>query len=327
MFVSKIIDKHPQIMSAPFKFACHFIVNAMLIMFCNQATAVQQEAVEAFDMSAHSRTLVINDLEFPVTVYGEGPAVVFLHGFPDSREVWRYQVQVVADGGYRVIVPDQRGFGGASRPEGVEHYNIQALAADIIGIMDRLDIHQPRLVGHDFGAGLAWFMAAHIPERFSQLVVMSVGSSGNPGWDTIEQREASWYFDFFNKTGVAETALMADDWDFFKRLTRHSGDQDQFIRDLSRPGALTAALNWYRANTQGWGSLHSGLNYPLINMPVMGIWSSADPFLKEAQMQSSNINVDGPWRYERIEDAGHWFMLEKPATVNSLLLDFFDSYR
>ena len=303
-----------------------FIASAVILLLCCQACAPQQGPIEPFDMAAHSTTLTVNGLEFPVTVYGEGPAVVFLHGFPDSREVWRYQVQAVADAGYRVIVPDQRGFGGASRPDGVEHYDIQALTADIIGIMDQLGIDRARLVGHDFGAGLAWFMAAHIPERFSQLVVMSVGSSGNPGWDTVEQREASWYFDFFNKAGIAETALMANDWDFFKRLTRHSGDQDHFIRDLSRPGALTAALNWYRANTRGWGGLHSGLNYPLIDMPVMGIWSSADPFLKEQQMQESGINVTGPWRYERVEDAGHWFMLEQPAAVNSLLLDFFGSF-
>ena len=305
---------------------CKFVLGALVLLLCCQACTPQQEAIEPFDMAAHSVTLAVNDLEFPVTVYGEGPDVVFLHGFPDSREVWRYQVQAVADAGYRVIVPDQRGFGGASRPEGVEHYKIQALAADIIGIMDRLEVDKASLVGHDFGAGLAWFLTAHIPERFNRLVVMSVGSSGNPGWDTVEQREASWYFDFFNKTGIAETALTANDWDFFRRLTRNSGDQDHFTRDLSRPGALTAALNWYRANTRGWGGLHSGLNYPLIDMPVMGIWSSADPFLMEAQMQNSSINVAGPWRYERVEDAGHWFMLEKPAVVNGLLLDFFGDF-
>ena len=322
----KIMNRFPLNLSFRSHRACKLIASAVILLMCCQACAPERETTEPFDMAGHSRTLAVNGLEFPVTVYGEGPAVVFLHGFPDSREVWRYQVQAVVDDGYRVIVPDQRGFGGAGRPEGVEHYDIQALAADIIGIMDQLGIDRARLVGHDFGAGLAWFMAAHIPERFSQLVVMSVGSSGNPGWDTIEQREASWYFDFFNKTGIAETALTANDWDFFRRLTRHSGDQEHFIRDLSRPGALTAALNWYRANTRGWGGLHSSLNYPLLDMPVMGIWSSADPFLKEAQMQNSGINVAGPWRYERIEDAGHWFMLEKPAAVNRLLLDFFNSH-
>ena len=304
---------------------------AVVLLLCCQACArgpetVGPETVAPFDMAAHSRTLTINELEFPVTVYGSGPPVVFLHGFPDSRTVWRYQVQAVADAGYRVIVPDQRGFGGASRPDGVEHYRIDLLAADIIAIMDQLEIARARLVGHDFGAGLAWFMAAHMPERFEQLVVMSVGSSGNPGWDSIEQREASWYFDFFNKTDIAERALQANDWDFFRRLTRHSGDQDHFIRDLSRPGALTAALNWYRANTRGWGGLHTGLNYPLIDMPVLGIWSSGDPFLKEKQMQESRINVAGPWRYARIEGAGHWFMLEEPAQVNRLLVEFFGSF-
>ena len=304
----------------------HHLAGAVILLLCCQGCTAERETAAPFDMAAHSRTLVINDLEFPVTVYGEGPAVVFLHGFPDSRAVWRYQVQAVADAGYRVIVPDQRGFGDASRPDGVGHYRIDLLAGDIIAMMDRLQIDRARLVGHDFGAGLAWFMAANMPERFEQLVVMSVGSSGNPGWDTIEQREASWYFDLFNKAGIAEAALTANDWDFFRRLTRHSGDQERFIRDLSRPGALTAALNWYRANTRGRGGLHTGLNYPAINMPVMGIWSSADPFLKERQMQESKINVTGPWRYERIEEAGHWFMLERPVEVNRLLVEFLGSF-
>ena len=315
----------PQIMPVPLHLGCRLGVSMVILLLCCQACAPERQTIEPFDMAAYSRTLVINDLEFPVTVYGAGADVVFLHGFPDSREVWRYQVQAIVDGGYRVIIPDQRGFGNASRPDGVQQYGIELLAGDIIGIMDRLGIDRARLVGHDFGAGLAWFMAASVPERFEQLVVMSVGSSGNPGWDTIEQREASWYFDFFNKAGIAETALRANDWDFFRRLTRHSGDQEHFIRDLSRPGALTAALNWYRANTRGWGGLHSGLSYPLVNIPVMGIWSSADPFLKEKQMQESRINVSGPWRYERIDGAGHWFMLEKPAVVNRLLLDFFNT--
>ena len=321
------MNQYPQNMPVSTHPGRRLSIGLVILLLCCQACAPERQAIEPFEMSAHSTTLSVNDLEFPVTVYGEGPDVVFLHGFPDSREVWRYQVQAIAGGGYRVIVPDQRGFGNASRPEGVEHYGIDLLAGDIIGIMDRLGIERARLVGHDFGAGLAWVMASTLPQRFEQLVVMSVGSSGNPGWDTVEQREASWYFDFFNKTGIAETALTANDWDFFRRLTRHSGDQDHFIRDLSRPGALTAALNWYRANTRGWGGLHSGLNYPPVDMPVMGIWSSADPFLKEKQMQESAINVAGPWRYERIEDAGHWFMLEKPAAVNRLLLDFFDGYR
>ena len=318
---------YKQTMSANIINNVKLIIGATIILLCCQACAPEQQTIEPFDMAAHSRTLLINELEFPVTVYGTGPDVVFLHGFPDSREVWRYQAQAIAAGGYRVIIPDQRGFGNASRPQGVEHYRIELLAADIIGIMDQLNVERARLVGHDFGAGLAWVMAATLPERFEQLVVMSVGSSGNPGWDTTEQREASWYFDFFNKTDIAEAALTANDWDFFRRITRHSGDQDHFIRDLSRPGALTAALNWYRANTRGWGGLHTGLNYPEIHMPVMGVWSSGDPFLKERQMQESVINVAGPWHYERIEDAGHWFMLEKPAEINRLLLDFFDSYR
>ncbi len=275
-------------------------------------------------MAAHSRTLTVNGIRLPVTVYGEGPAVVLLHGFPDSREVWRFQAQPLAAAGFQVIAPDQRGFGGADRPQGVEHYAMPQLAADVIGVMDQLGVDRAHLVGHDFGAGLAWFLAAHRPERFRRLAVMSVGAPGNPGWDTIAQRQASWYFDFFNKEGIAETALRANDWDFFRRLTRRSGDQRRFIEDLSRPGALTAALNWYRANTRGWGKLHDARDFPPVPLPVMGVWSDNDPFLLEEQMRRSRVSVTGAWRYERIERAGHWFMLERPEEVNRLLLDFLE---
>jgi pimeloyl-ACP methyl ester carboxylesterase len=91
---------------------------------------------------------------------------------------------------------------------------------------------------------------------------------------------------------------------------------------MARPGALTAALNWYRANTRGFGKRITEPLFPLINIPVMGIWSTGDHHLLELQMQESKWNVTGPWRYERVEGAGHWMMLEKPAVINELLLEF-----
>ncbi len=300
-------------------------INILLCLLSALPVASMAAEVKAVDMDRGVRVLSVNDISLPTRLYGAGTPVLLLHGFPDSRHVWRYQLQALADAGFQVIAPDQRGFGEASRPEGVENYKIRLLAADMLGLMDALSIDKAHLVGHDFGASLAWYLAAYHPQRFYTLTVMSVGVFGNPGWDDIRQREASWYFDFFNKVGLAEQTLMANDWKFFKALLRHGGDQARFLRDLSRPGALTAALNWYRANTRGWGGLNTGPIYPLIDLPVMGIWSSDDPFLLEPQMQQSVINVSGSWRYERIEDAGHWLMLERPAELNALLIDFLQS--
>ena len=221
-----------------------------------------------FNFSNNNKVLTVNDLTFTVTDVGEGPAVILLHGFPDSRHTWRYQIPALVDAGYRVIAPDLRGYGDSSIPEGVEHYSIDKLATDVTGILDALVIKRARIVGHDFGAGLAWFTVAFHPQYFTQLVAMSVGVNGNPGWQTIEQREKSWYFDFFNKEGIAEEALSAEDWRLFRELIRNQGDPDRYFTDLARPGALTAALNWYRANTKGWGRRVEQPLYPMIDISV-----------------------------------------------------------
>ena len=275
-----------------------------------------------FDVDSVKITVEVNGLSFNVTDVGEGAPVVLLHGVPDSRHVWRYQIPALLDAGYRVIAPDLRGFGESSIPEGVENYSIDKLAMDVIGIMDALGIQKASVIGHDFGAGLAWFTVAYYPDRFNKLVAMSVGVTGNPGWQTVDQREKSWYFDFFNKEGIAEEALSADNFKLFRELIRNQGDPDRFFADMARPGALTAALNWYRANTRGFGKRITEPVFPLINIPVMGVWSTDDHHLLEAQMKESKWNVTGPWRYERVEGAGHWMMLEKPYEVNTLLLDF-----
>jgi len=110
-----------------------------------------------------------------VTVAGEGPAVILLHGWPDSHEVWRHQIPALADAGYRVIAPDLRGFGASDKPEGVEAYNILSLIGDVQGVLDHLGVDRAHVVGHDFGAAAAWAMAAFLPDRVDHLVALSVG--------------------------------------------------------------------------------------------------------------------------------------------------------
>lgn len=273
------------------------------------------------DLAALSSTIDANGLSFPIVDVGSGPPVLLLHGFPDSRFLWRHQIGPLADAGFRVIAPDLRGFGDAPRPADVSEYRFQIIARDVTGMLDALNIARAQLVGHDFGAALGWYLASTSPDRVERLVALSVGAAGTSGSFTLEQREKFWYFLFFQFEEIAETSLSRNDWRFFREWTRGQGDTDRYIQDLARPGALTAALNWYRANVRPQMPSDRPAP-PAIGCPVLGIWSDGDPFLTEGHMRQSYERVTGPWRYEKISGAGHWMMLDKPAELNRLLLEF-----
>jgi pimeloyl-ACP methyl ester carboxylesterase len=278
------------------------------------------------DLNTITKTVEIKGEQFPVVDVGTGPAVLLLHGFPDSRLLWRAQVPALVAAGFRVIAPDLRGFGEAPRPTDVRPYRRPFLIADILGILDALSVSHAHLVGHDWGAALTWRLAGSYAQRFDRVVALSVGAPASAGWDTVEQREKSWYFDFFLKTGLAEKELTADNWKLFREWSRGQGDQERYLADLARPGALTAGLNWYRGAfsplAPGEEPLPQLPPWDRIRRPVLGVWGDRDPFVLEPQMALSAATVDGPWRYERIAAAGHWMMLDKPDELNRLLLDF-----
>lgn len=276
----------------------------------------------AFNIDAATKTIDAGGLTFPVVDAGTGPPVLLLHGFPDSRHLWRHQVGPLVDAGFRVIAPDLRGFGDAPKPEAVDDYRLTASMKDVTGILDRLSVPRVRLVGHDWGAALAWTIAAAHPDRIDRLTVLSVGAGGTSGTTTIEQREKSWYFLFFQFEGIAEAWLTRDDWRLFREWSRGQGDVDRYLKDLARPGALTAALNWYRANVRPRPPVERSAVPAKIPCAVMGVWSDRDPFLTEKHVKHSHERVSGPWRYETIAGAGHWMMLDRPDELNRLLLDF-----
>ena len=139
---------------------------------------------------------------------------------------------------------------------------------------------------------------------------------------TIEQRERSWYPLLFQYEGTAEELLMRDDWELFREWTRRDGDSERAIADLSRPGALTAALNWYRASWRPEAEL-SEREFPAVATDTLGVWSTEDHYLVEDQMTGSAEFVVGEWRYERIEGASHWMQLDAPERINALLLEWF----
>lgn len=262
----------------------------------------------------------------------DGPPVVLLHGFPDSHLLWRHQVAALAAAGHRVVAPDLRGFGESDRPAEVDAYRMARLVGDVAGLLSALRIERAGVVGHDWGAGLAWATAMALPDRVERLAVVSVGHPAASAGAGLAQRAASWYMLWFLFPGVAESVVAADDWAFFRRwgwggaAPGEDADCDRQVADLSRPGALSAGLGWYRANIDParFVGRPSGAasSLPRVGCPVLGVWSSDDPFLTEAQMTGSAAFVDGPWRYERVEGVDHWVPVHAPERLSELLLDF-----
>ena len=278
------------------------------------------------ELYERGQTAHVNDIDVYFLDEGEGSPVLLLHGFPDSARLWRNQIPALVDAGFRVIAPDLRGFGRSSRPEGVDAYQIANAVGDVVGLLDHLEIESAHVVGHDWGAGVAWGMALFLPQRTQTLTAISVGHPSSFGDKTnVRQMQASWYMLLFQFEGTAEEFISQDDWAFARNWLQSGGDLERYIEDLSRPGALTTALNWYRANAKPSRFVGSPPDWPAIELPVMGIWSSRDFALTEKQMIDSGEHLDGPWRYERIEGAGHWIQLDAPDDLNALLLDFLPS--
>jgi len=267
------------------------------------------------------KTITLGDLSFAVQDEGSGPAVLLLHGFPDSHALWRNQVPALVDAGYRVIAPDLRGFGESSRPPEAERYGILDLVGDVVGILDASGIERAHVVGHDWGAALAWVFSAFVPDRVDHLAALSVGHPSAFRDVGDVQRQKSWYMLLFQFEDIAEQWLSADDFANMRQWAHHP-DMDQVAIDLARPGALTAALNWYRANVHPRTWIEPPIEFPPVQAPTMGIWSSGDFALDEAGMTGSQKYVGGSFRYERIDGAGHWMQLEAPDELNRLLLDF-----
>ena len=193
-----------------------------------------------------SNVLQVNGISLHVEDHGIGKPVLLLHGWPDSSYLWRHQIPFLVANGFRAIAPDLRGFGRSDRPEGVAAYSLLNAVADAVGILDALGIEAADIVAHDWGAGVAWLTATARPNRVRRLVVLSVPHPLAPY--TLRQREMAWYQLFFQFEGIAETWLQHDNWALFREMLRGNGDVDRYISDLSRPDALKASLNWYRAN-------------------------------------------------------------------------------
>lgn len=261
------------------------------------------------------------DVTLHVRETGRGEPVLLVHGWPDTGELWRHQVPALAGAGYRVIVPDLRGFGRSSKPTDLVAYRPSVLVADIVAILDALHLPSAHLVGHDWGAFIGWATAALVPDRVASLTALSVGHPAALQAVGLRQREKSWYMLLFQFPDIAERWLSADDFRNLREWARHP-DHESVVQRLANPEALTASLALYRAIVPPETLLNRPSELLPVTVPVMGVWSTGDMALLEEGMTGSALYVSAPWRYERVENAGHWMQLEAPDVVNKLLLDF-----
>jgi pimeloyl-ACP methyl ester carboxylesterase len=261
----------------------------------------------------------------------DGDPVVLLHGFPEFWYGWREQIPALQAAGYRVIVPDQRGYNRSDKPSGLDAYTVDTLARDVVGLLAALGYDSARVVGHDWGAGVLWRTVLCHPDCVERAVVMNVP---HPAvfrrFLTSEPRQLanSYYRLLWQLPVVPELALRAGGWRGLRWFIDTSNRDDTFTRtDIeryrdawSRPGAITAMLNWYRA------LLRRDVEDPpttAVRVPTLILWGRADPYLMP-EMAGASAEYCRNGRLEWFRDATHWLQHEVPGRVNQSLLDFLD---
>ncbi len=264
--------------------------------------------------------LDVNGFHFDALSMGpaSGPLVLFLHGFPQFADSWIPVMRHIAQAGFHAVAVDQRGYSPGARPTDTAQYALPLLASDALGFADAFGATSFHLVGHDWGGFVAWQVAALAPDRVLSLTVLSVPHP-NAYFDAmksdVDQLRKAWYVPFFQRPVIAETALLA----FHAKMLR-AGYQGKLspeaiesnVKRLSQHGALTAALNWYRA---------VGAAGPVgkISTPTLYLWGEDDPALGETPAINTANFVTGPYRFERLKGKTHWLIEEAEDQVTSLL--------
>ncbi|MFC9765795.1 alpha/beta fold hydrolase [Rhodococcus jostii] len=266
--------------------------------------------------------ITLGDLTFDVTISGpaDGVPVVLLHGFPESAASWEPVSALLNESGLRTFAPNQRGYSPGARPDGVDSYRIDHLVADVIGLLDALGLDSAHLVGHDWGAAVAWVVAARHPDRITSLTTVSVPHPGAFGWalrEDADQKERSSYIRLLRMEGKAERVLLGEN---AQALRAMFGDVvapalvDRHVALLSEPGALTAALNWYRAMTSDFEQT------PAVTVPTTYVWSTGDIALGRAAAERCGEFVDAPYEFVVLDDATHWIPEQRPGDLADAIL-------
>ena len=270
-------------------------------------------------MTAPTR-VPVGDLSFDVVDLGpqDAPAVLLLHGFPQSSWEWRAVWPALLEAGFRVLAPDQRGYSPGARPAGVDAYRMSALVGDAVGLLDALGVGAAHVVGHDWGAAVAWQVAGRHPGRVRSLTAVSVphpAAFGAALRVDPDQRARSQYMLAFNEPD-AEERLLADGAAWLRSGFGALPDGDLYVERMREPGALTAALNWYRAQ-------QAGMRDPLppVTVPTLFVWSDQDAAIGPVPAHACGSHVEGPYRFEALSGVSHWVPEQAPEQLVPLLLE------
>ena len=259
----------------------------------------------------------------------DGPLVILLHGFPEFSYGWRQQIPFLASAGYQVWAPDQRGYNLSDKPDGIAAYSINELAADVVGLIDASGRKQVFLIGHDWGAAVAWAVANKYPERLLKMVILNVP---HPAVmvkflrSSFAQLRKSWYMFFFQLPWLPEYLSRLRNWNAVIQVLIKSSrpgtftqtDIDTYRQAWAQPKAFRSMINWYRSMVQKRSETPAN---PRITVPTLLIWGAQDQALGREMAQPS-IDLCDEGRLVFIEDATHWVQHEEAGRVNQLIKAF-----
>jgi len=282
-------------------------------------------------MTYEERFIETNGVRLHTILAGpkDGRLVVLLHGFPEFWYGWRRQIDALTAAGYRVAVPDQRGYNTSDKPPGVVAYGIDTLAADAVGSFDALGRERGVLVGHDWGAAVTWWAALRYPERIERMAILNVPHPivmRAQMKKNLRQLMRSWYMFFFQLPKLPEAMFRSGKFSRTAASLKNSSRPGTFTdEDLAKyraawgePGAVTGMINWYRALMRVQPGRLASVR---VRVPTLMIWGAKDRFLGRELAQPS-IDLCDQGRLEFIEEATHWVQHEEPERVNRLLLEF-----
>jgi pimeloyl-ACP methyl ester carboxylesterase len=287
-----------------------------------------------YTSGVQSQLIQTNNLKLHVMTDGpeNGTPVILLHGFPEFNYGWRRQLPALVAAGFRVIIPDQRGYNLSDKPRGVAAYDVDVLARDVIGLLDHFGIQKARLVGHDWGAVVAWTVAIQHPERLDKLAILNV-----PHPDVMTrfvlgnsaQRKKSWYV-FFFQLPFAEWILRRKNFDALGNMLVQSGQHGTFTeQDLTeykkawaQPGALTGMVNWYRAIfRRGLRAAFAKSEPRRVRVPTLMLWGKRDIALS-FEMAQPSIELCERGELVSFDRATHWVQHDAADEVNEKLIEF-----
>jgi pimeloyl-ACP methyl ester carboxylesterase len=260
----------------------------------------------------------VGDMEFRARIAGSsGPGVLMLHGFPVTSAMWE-PLLAAAESGYRAVAFDQRGYSPGARPEGSDAYAVPGLVADALGVADAVGFDRFHLVGHDWGSVVGWATVLSRPERvltWSGLSIPHPAAFLAALESDPEQQRRSSYFRFFTTPWLPEVAFTINGLALMRNgiyQPMTDAQREEYLRVFAEPGALTAALDWYRAIARSRES--AGDASPTVTLPTLFLWGNGDPAVSRSSVEAQRIHMKGPYREVEL-DAGHYLMEEQGARV------------